>query len=163
MSSLFGFKKKPVSLDLKAIASGKMVSITQVPDEVFAQKMMGDGFAIEPTQGTITAPADGEIKTLADTKHAVMMTTSDGLELLLHLGLDTVELDGKPFDALIKIGDKVKAGTPLVTMDLEAIRAAGKKATVITVVTNMDKVANIEVNSTENVTAMDTVAKITLS
>lgn len=89
--------------------------------------MMGDGFAIEPTQGTITAPADGEIKTLADTKHAVMMTTSDGLELLLHLGLDTVELDGKPFDALIKIGDKVKAGTPLVTMDLEAIRAAGKK------------------------------------
>ncbi len=95
---MFGFKKKSKSVKLNAIASGQLISITAVADDVFAQKMMGDGFAVEPNDGEITAPAAGKIESIADTKHAIMMTTTDGLEIMLHLGLDTVELKGAPFE-----------------------------------------------------------------
>ncbi|WP_318764752.1 PTS sugar transporter subunit IIA [Lactiplantibacillus carotarum] len=134
--------------------------ITAVADQVFSQKMMGDGFAIEPTDGTITAPADGEIKTVADTKHAVMMTTTDGLELMLHLGLDTVELKGAPFEVLVKVGDHVRAGQPLVTMNLDAVKAAGKGTTVMMVITNMDEVISINIVTPTTVTTESVVAEI---
>ncbi|WP_338207741.1 PTS glucose transporter subunit IIA [Lactiplantibacillus paraxiangfangensis] len=159
---MFGFKKKKTAVALNAVASGQLMPITAVADPVFSQKMMGDGFAIDPTDGTITAPADGEIKTIADTKHAVMLTTKDGLELMLHLGLDTVELKGAPFDVQVKVGDQVTAGQPLVQMDLAAVKAAGKSTTVIVVVTNMDLVDQLEVAAAGPVTASSDVATVTL-
>ncbi len=159
---MFGFKKKQSTISLRAIANGQLMPITAVADQVFSQKMMGDGFAIEPTDGTITAPADGEIKTVADTKHAVMMTTTDGLELMLHLGLDTVELKGAPFEVLVKVGDHVTAGQPLVTMNLDAVKAAGKGTTVMMVVTNMDQVKTLNVTAPEAVSVASTAATVIL-
>lgn len=160
---MFGFKKKAQVVELNAIANGQLLPITQVADEVFSQKMMGDGYAIEPTDGEIKAPAAGEIMTVADTKHAIMMTTTDGLELLFHLGLDTVELQGAPFVLNVKVGDQVAAGDSLVTMDLAAVKAAGKATTVMMVVTNMDQVAAMDVEPTKTVTTTDVVAKVTLN
>jgi len=160
---LFGFKKKVPVVELNAIANGQLLPITQVADQVFSQKMMGDGYAIEPTDGVIKAPAAGEIMTVADTKHAIMMTTTDGLELLFHLGLDTVELQGAPFVLNVKVGDQVAAGDSLVTMDLAAVKAAGKATTVMMVVTNMDQVATMDVEPTKTVTTADVVAKVTLN
>ncbi|RRK10173.1 PTS glucose transporter subunit IIA [Lactiplantibacillus garii] len=159
---MFGFKKKQTAVALKAIANGQLMPITAVADEVFSQKMMGDGFAIEPTTGTITAPADGEIKTIADTKHAVMLTTPDGLELMLHLGLDTVELKGAPFDVKVQVGERVTAGQPLVQMDLAAVKAAGKQTTVIMVITNMDHVDQLTVTAPTTVTPADDAATVTV-
>ncbi|AYG38692.1 PTS sugar transporter subunit IIA [Lactiplantibacillus pentosus] len=159
---MFGFKKKSKSVKLNAIASGQLISITAVADDVFAQKMMGDGFAVEPTDGEITAPTAGKIESVADTKHAIMMTTTDGLEIMLHLGLDTVELKGAPFETHVKVGDTVALGDPLVTMDLEAIQAADKKTTVMTVVTNMDDVEKMDVIPNQMVTKNDAVATVTL-
>lgn len=160
---MFGFKKKVPVVELNAIANGQLLPITQVADQVFSQKMMGDGYAIEPTDGVIKAPAAGEIMTVADTKHAIMMTTTDGLELLFHLGLDTVELQGAPFVINVKVGDQVAAGDSLVTMDLAAVKAAGKATTVMMVVTNMDQVAAMDVEPTKMVTTMDVVARVTLN
>lgn len=159
---MFGFKKKKAAVALSAVANGQLMPITAVADPVFSQKMMGDGFAIDPTDGTITAPADGEIKTVADTKHAVMLTTKDGLELMLHLGLDTVELKGAPFDVQVQVGDQVTAGQPLVKMDLAAVKAAGKGTTVIVVVTNMDLVDQLDVAAAGPVTVSSPVASVTL-
>lgn len=159
---MFGFKKKVKHETLGAIASGQLMAITAVADQVFSQKMMGDGVAIEPTADQIVAPADGEITMIADTKHAIMMTTTEGLELMLHLGLDTVELQGKPFTVAVKVGDHVEAGAPLATMDLAAVKAAGKGTTVMTVVTNMDLVEQVDKVPDQAVQAGATVATVTL-
>jgi len=159
---MFGFKKKVKHETLGAIASGQLMAITAVADQVFSQKMMGDGVAIEPTADQIVAPADGEITMIADTKHAIMMTTTEGLELMLHLGLDTVELQGKPFTVAVKVGDHVEAGAPLATMDLAAVKAAGKGTTVMTVVTNMDLVEQVDKVPDQAVQAGTTVATVTL-
>lgn len=159
---MFGFKKKVKHETLGAIASGQLMAITAVADQVFSQKMMGDGVAIEPTANQIVAPADGEITMIADTKHAIMMTTAEGLELMLHLGLDTVELQGKPFTVTVKVGDHVETGTPLATMDLAAVKAAGKGTTVMTVVTNMDLVEQVDKVPDQAVQAGTTVATVTL-
>jgi PTS system sucrose-specific IIC component len=128
---------------LVATATGKLMPMEQVNDDVFSKKMVGDGFAVEPTMGTIVAPSDGTIVSVADTKHAIMMTTPNGMELLLHLGLDTVEMGGKPFTVNVKAGDQVHAGQQIALMDVDAIKAAGKQATVITAVTNMSDVTAI--------------------
>jgi len=159
---MFGFKKKVKHETLGAIASGQLMAITAVADQVFSQKMMGDGVAIEPTADQIVAPADGEITMIADTKHAIMMTTTEGLELMLHLGLDTVELQGKPFTVAVKVGDHVEAGTPLATMDLAVVKAAGKGTTVMTVVTNMDLVEQVDKVPDQAVQTGATVATVTL-
>ncbi|WP_127849780.1 glucose PTS transporter subunit IIA [Lacticaseibacillus hulanensis] len=129
--------------ELVATATGDLLPMDQVNDDVFSKKMVGDGFAINPSMGTVVAPADGTIVSVADTKHAIMMTTANGMELLLHLGLDTVELGGKPFTVNVKAGDTVHAGQQIALMDLDAIKQAGKQTTVITAVTNMDAVDSI--------------------
>ncbi|AVK63024.1 PTS glucose transporter subunit IIABC [Lactobacillus sp. CBA3606] len=160
---MFGLKKKNKLVRLGAIATGQLMPITAVTDQVFSQKMMGDGFAITPSTGQIVAPAAGEIKTIAATKHAIMMTTATGLELMLHLGLDTVELNGAPFTVQVKVGDQVQLGTPLVTMDLAAIQAAGKATTVMTVVTNMDQVTNLTAANNQAITAGEVAVEATLA
>lgn len=108
--------------DIVSPLDGKIISITEVPDEVFSQKMMGDGFAIEPSNGELVSPVNGTITTLFPTKHAVGITADDGLELLVHFGMDTVALKGEGFTALVEQGDKVKAGDTLLKVDLEAVK-----------------------------------------
>ncbi|WP_461219362.1 glucose PTS transporter subunit IIA [Lapidilactobacillus salsurivasis] len=126
-----------------APVSGQLEQLGAVKDDVFSTKMVGDGYAIEPTVGTVVAPVDGTIVSVMDTKHAWTMTTATGLEIIVHLGLDTVELKGVPFTMNIQAGQQVHAGQQVGLMDLKAIKAAGKGTTVITVVSNMDHVAAI--------------------
>ena len=102
---------------------GSLLAIEKVPDSVFAQKIMGDGFAIDPTNGEVTSPVNGTITSfMADTRHAVGITAEDGLEVLIHIGIDTVNLGGEGFIGLVGQDDKVTAGQPLLRVDLEFIR-----------------------------------------
>src|SRR5699024_10448528 len=94
----------------------------EVPDEVFAQKMVGDGLAIDPTEGIVVAPVDGEISQLFPTEHAIVVKTKENIEILIHVGMDTVNLKGEGFKALISKGDKVSKGDPLLEFDLEYIK-----------------------------------------
>lgn len=121
---------------LKSPLTGKIVPMTEVPDEVFASGALGKGLAVEPTIGELRAPADGEIATIFPTGHAVGLTTDNGAEILMHIGMDTVELDGDGFEKMVKQGDKVKAGDLLVKFDIEKIKAAGKPTITPIVVTN---------------------------
>lgn len=120
-----------------SVANGELLNIEEVSDPTFAQKMIGDGYAVEPTDGEIVSPVSGEITTIFPTKHAMGIKTDNGLEVLVHMGLDTVELAGEPFDLHVSEGDKVEHGTPLATVDLDGIKAAGKQTTMLVVVTNM--------------------------
>ncbi|WP_137598063.1 N-acetylglucosamine-specific PTS transporter subunit IIBC [Paucilactobacillus kaifaensis] len=124
-----------------SVAQGHLEDIEVVSDPTFAQKMLGDGYAVEPETGAIVSPVDGEILTVFPTKHAIGIRTDNGLEVLVHMGLDTVELNGTPFDVKVTEGQKVKHGQALANADLAAIKAAGKKTTMIVIVTNMQNVA----------------------
>ncbi|SDI87189.1 PTS system IIA component, Glc family [Halanaerobium congolense] len=114
------FKKKEEYLT--APFAGEVTNLKQVPDEAFAQKMLGDGFAITPEENVIKSPCAGEIVQIFSTGHAVGIQTKKGLEVLVHIGIDTVKLDGEGFEKLVKNGDQVKVGTPLIEVDLEYIK-----------------------------------------
>ena len=122
-----------------------MLAQADIPDETFAQGILGPGCGIEPTGKTVYAPFDGTVNQVASTLHAVGLTSEDGIEILIHVGMDTVEMQGKGFKALVKVGDKVKAGTPLLKVDLEAIRAAGHPTATALIVTNSDDLPEISV------------------
>lgn len=126
---------------------GTSLPLDQVDDPVFSSGAMGEGVAIEPSEGLLLAPADGEIILLADTKHAVGLKTVQGAEILMHVGLDTVELEGKPFNAKVAVGDRVKQGDTLLEIDLDEIKAAGKPTTTPVIVTNAGDYADIQVNN----------------
>ena len=128
---------------LSACMNGTVVPLAEVKDEAFASGALGDGIAIEPADGELVAPADGEISSTFDTHHAVGMTTADGAELLMHIGIDTVKLGGKHFTYLVNEGDKVKKGQPLIRFDLEAIRAEGYPTTTPLIVCNTDEYAAV--------------------
>ena len=123
--------------------NGTVVPLAEVKDEAFASGALGDGIAIEPADGELVAPADGEISSTFDTHHAVGMTTADGAELLMHIGIDTVKLGGKHFTYLVNEGDKVKKGQPLIRFDLEAIRAEGYPTTTPLIICNTDEYAAV--------------------
>lgn len=131
-------------LDLHAVAQGEYIPLEDVPDEVFSTKMMGEGFAIEPVNGKIYAPVAGVITTIFPSKHALGIKTDSGVEVLVHMGIDTVALNGQGFDVLVKVGDKVTSQTQIAKMDLSFIRTQGKETMVIVLVTNMDRVAEIK-------------------
>ena len=116
--------------------SGKTVRLEDVQDAVFAEKMMGDGLAILPVEGKVVAPFDGVVEVAFETKHAIGLKSYDGCELLIHVGLDTVELNGKGFTSHVKKGDSVSAGDLLLEFDLESIQKAGYDTTTPIVVTN---------------------------
>lgn len=127
------------ALTIVAPMSGEVVDLADVPDKVFASKKMGDGFAVRPTGDEVVSPVDGKVMLVAATKHAVGIKTPAGLEVLVHLGIDTVELEGAPFDIKVAKGDELTAGQPLGTMSREAVLAAGKDTTAILVITNTAK------------------------
>ena len=128
---------------LSACLNGTVVPLADVKDEAFASGALGDGIAIEPTDGELVAPADGEISSTFETHHAVGMTTVDGAELLMHIGIDTVKLGGKHFTYLVNEGDKVKKGQPLIRFELEAIKAEGYPVTTPLIVCNTDDYAAV--------------------
>ncbi|MBO6291734.1 MAG: PTS transporter subunit EIIC [Selenomonas sp.] len=126
-----------LAMKLYACVTGRLMDMSEVPDDMFSQKMMGDGIAIEPTGDTVVAPADAEVTMIMEESlHAIGLRMKNGAEILIHIGIDTVKLNGEGFEALVKAGDKVTAGTPLIKFDKEVIKAAGYGTTVIMAVTN---------------------------
>ena len=131
---------KGAKVQVVSVATGKVMPISEVNDPVFSGKMMGDGFAVSPTEGTIVAPVTGKVKSLFPTKHAIGLETADGMEVLVHMGIDTVSLEGKPFSLKVKEGEEVTAGQVMAQVDLAALKAAGKEDTMIVAFTNVDQV-----------------------
>ncbi|WP_366248163.1 beta-glucoside-specific PTS transporter subunit IIABC [Terribacillus aidingensis] len=140
--------------------AGKMIPLSQVQDEVFSSKAMGDGIAVVPSKGELYAPVDGEISMIFETSHALGMKTETGAEILFHVGLNTVQLGGEHFTPQVKVGDQVKAGDVLLTFDLEKIKAAGFDPVTLAIITNTDKY-NVQINKQENVTRQDKLMVIT--
>ena len=142
-------------IELFAPMTGKVLDIDKVPDDVFASGALGEGVAILPTDGKVVAPADGTIATLMDTKHAVAMVTDSGCEILIHVGLDTVQMEGKPFEYHVTQGQKVKKGDLLLTADLKMITDAGYKIHTPVLVTNSDDYVSVKIAETTNISAGD--------
>lgn len=143
---------------LVAFADGKMMPITEVPDEGFASKAMGDGCAIIPEKGVITAPADGEVMmVMEETGHAIGLKLPTDMEILLHIGIDTVNMQGDGFKVLVKSGDKVTAGQKLVEVDLDKVKKAGYNPITIMAITNFDQYEGLSFAAAERVKAGDTV------
>ena len=153
---------KGVTEEVYSVADGQVVALEQVKDPVFAQKMMGDGFAVEPANGNIVSPASGTVSSIFPTKHALGIVTEAGLEVLVHIGLDTVSLEGKPFTVHVAEGQKVAAGDLLVTADLDAIRAAGRETSTVVVFTNAEAIKSVKLEQTGSLAAKTAVAKVEL-
>ena len=131
------FEKNAKTISLKAVEDGRTIPMDEVNDQTFAQELLGPGIAIVPSNGTVVSPINGTIATVMDTKHAVCIQGEDGLELIVHAGLDTVELNGKYYQTYKEIGDQVKAGDVLLEFDLEEITKAGYDDTAPIVITNL--------------------------
>lgn len=144
---MFKFLKKNKEIELISPITGNIIGLEEVPDPVFSQKMMGDGIAIEPSDGKILSPVDGKIATIFPTNHAIGLVTKEGLEILIHIGIDTVELKGEGFTRITEEGANVKKGDLLMEVDLEKIKAGGKSTITPIIITNMDKVDNIDKNT----------------
>ncbi|RSI62750.1 PTS system glucose-specific EIICBA component [Streptococcus mitis] len=153
---------KGLTEEVYSVADGQVVALEQVKDPVFAQKMMGDGFAVEPANGNIVSPVSGTVSSIFPTKHALGLVTEAGLEVLVHIGLDTVSLEGKPFTVHVAEGQKVAAGDLLVTADLDAIRAAGRETSTVVVFTNGDVIKSVKLEKTGSLAAKTAVAKVEL-
>lgn len=139
-------------MKLKAFVSGKLIDMSEVQDEMFSQKMMGDGVAIEPTGDTVVAPADAEITiVMNESLHAVGLRLDNDADILIHIGIDIVKLDGKGFKLLVKQGDKVTVGTPLVKFDSAVIKESSYKDTVIMAVTNFGEYPQMKKSENQSV------------
>ena len=135
--------EQPKNVTLHAPITGKYIPLEQIPDKVFSQGFLGQGCGVEPEDNTVYSPVDGEIVQVAPTKHAVGIQSSDGAEILIHVGMDTVEMNGDGFTAKVKLGDTVKIGDPLLVFDIEKIKAAGHPLTTALVITNSDEFTEI--------------------
>ncbi|NLK95113.1 MAG: PTS glucose transporter subunit IIA [Clostridiales bacterium] len=157
---MFGlFKKKnndetnDKNLSLLSAVDGKLIPLSEVPDPVFAEKMAGDGVAVDPTGDTIVAPADGTLSLIFKTKHAFAMTLDNGIELLVHIGIDTVSLNGEGFEQLTEEGSVVKAGTPIIKIDRQIIKDKGLSLITPILITNPDIASEIIPNNITDVKA----------
>ena len=153
---------KGLTEEVYSVADGEVIALEQVKDPVFSQKMMGDGFAVEPANGNIVSPVSGTVSSIFPTKHALGLVTEAGLEVLVHIGLDTVSLEGKPFTVHVAEGQKVAVGDLLVTADLDAIREAGRETSTIVVFTNADAIQSVNLEQTGSHAAKTVVAKVEL-
>lgn len=146
--------------DLYAPMAGKAVAVTQVPDPTFAEGMLGNGIAIEPTEGKVYAPCDATVDMMFPTGHAVSLVADCGAEILIHVGLETVSLEGKPFTIHAANGDKVKKGQLLIEVDLKAVEAAGLKTITPMVVCNTDNYPTFQTKVDRDVTNADVVIQL---
>ncbi len=153
---------KGVTEAIETVADGEVVKLEDVKDPVFSQKMMGDGFAVEPANGKIYSPVAGKVTSVFPTKHALGLLTEAGLEVLVHIGLDTVSLEGKPFEVHVAEGQTVAAGDLLVTADLAAIKEAGRETATVVVFTNAPAIKSVTVEKFGKVAAKTVVAKVEL-
>jgi PTS system D-glucosamine-specific IIA component/PTS system glucose-specific IIA component len=161
---MFGFLKKKKEeivqsklYNLVSAVNGRLLSLSEVPDPVFAEKMAGDGVAIDPTGDIIVAPADGELTLVFNTKHAFALTLDNGIELLVHVGIDTVSLQGEGFEQLAEVGIKVKAGTPILKINRDLIRSKGLSLITPILITNPDITSSIVTNESIDTIAGETV------
>lgn len=134
-------------MTVMAPIDGTVIPLEQIPDETFATAILGPGCGIEPTGDTVYAPFDGTITQVASTLHAIGITSDDGIELLIHIGMDTIALRGSGFTPLVREGQAVKAGTPLLNVDLDAIRAAGLSTESAVIVTNADDLPKLHITA----------------
>lgn len=153
---------KGVSEEVHSVAEGQVIELEKVQDPVFSQKMMGDGFAVEPANGQIVSPVAGKVTSVFPTKHALGLVTESGLEVLVHIGLDTVSLEGKPFEVKVEEGQTVSAGDLLVEADLDAIREAGRATSTVVVFTNATAIQSVTLIQTGQLPADAVVAKVEL-
>ena len=136
-------KETAKTFKLVAPMTGKSIPLSETPDPVFAQKMAGDGLAMLPESDVVVAPADGELSLVFNTKHAFAMTLENGVELLVHIGIETVTLNGEGFEQLAEAGTKVKAGDPIIKIDREFIKSKGLPLTTPVLITNPDILKSI--------------------
>ena len=148
------------TITLYSHMNGTAVKLEDVEDEVFSQKILGEGAAVEPSEGKLYAPCDGKIDSVFDTKHAVNMVSDDGVEILLHIGIDTVKLGGQYFEAHVSDGQEVKKGDLLISFDMDKIKAAGYKVTTPIIIGNTDDYASVEPVAQNSVSAGDMILKI---
>lgn len=157
------FQKKEKTIPIYAVATGKLIELAEVSDEMFSQKLMGDGLAVLPTSGNISSPIEGVVMSVFPTKHAITLQTSEGLECLIHMGVDTVELNGEPFTVHVKEGDKVSLGTQLATIDLDQLKSKNKQTDIIVVFPNYaEKIKSMSVNTSEEITISEPIGKFIL-
>lgn len=160
---MFGFFKKnkeeKSSLpQLVAVQNGQVVKVETLPDPVFAEKMLGDGFAILPNNdGTVVSPVDSIVEEVQDTLHAYCLHTADGLDILVHIGINTVSLNGEGFTPKVKKGDKVKSGDVLAKVDLDFIKSKGLPTYTVVLITNIDDVKSFDINTDTNAVSGETV------
>ncbi|WP_339148136.1 MULTISPECIES: PTS glucose transporter subunit IIA [unclassified Sutcliffiella] len=155
---LFGSKEEVKTEEvLVAPITGKIIPLEEVPDPVFAQKMMGDGIAIEPTEGTVVSPVNGEIVQFFPTKHAIGIKSETGVEVLIHVGLETVGMKGEGFEGLVEVGDKVKVGTPLLNFDIALINEKAKSIVTPVILTNGDIIDTVTKHAVKTATKGETV------
>ncbi|WP_026583586.1 PTS sugar transporter subunit IIA [Bacillus sp. J33] len=149
---LFGKKETVKSVEVKAVLSGTAVNLEEVPDPVFAEKMMGDGIAIEPSEGVVVSPVNGEIVQVFPTKHAIGLRAENGAEILIHIGLETVSMKGEGFEMHVTEGSRVNEGDKLVTFDLALVKEKAKSTVTPIIVTNGDQLASLEKKAAGSVT-----------
>ena len=160
---LFKKQKKKNDIQVFAPLSGHVIPLEEVPDPVFSEKMMGEGIAVQPTDSTVVSPVDGEIVQVAPTKHAVGIRANDGSELLIHVGLETVTLKGDGFNMVVKQGDKVKVGQPLLHFEFNTIKQKAKSMITPIVITNSaDSGKHVELTTETEAQAKETIL-ITIS
>ena len=151
---------KAKEIEIMSPITGKAIGIAEVPDPVFAEKMLGDGVAIVPEDGLVVSPCKGKVVQIFPTNHAVGIETKQGFDLLVHLGIDTVELKGKGFERLVEEGQSVDVGTPLLKMDLGKIAELGKSTISPVIITTMDKIQTMNVTTGQVRAGKDVIIKV---
>ena len=146
---MFGFGRKESEKFMVSPMHGRMVSVREIPDEVFSEKIIGDGAAIIPDEDEIVSPIDGEIVQIAGTGHAFCIRSDDGLDVLLHVGVDTVNMKGEGFESFVSVGQKVKMGEKIGTADVKLIEEKGYPLHSAVLITNMQEIENMETYSGE--------------
>lgn len=157
--NLFGKKEEPADklLEIKSPMNGRYVKIEDIPDPVFSEKMMGEGFGIEPSDGEVVSPVDGEVMQVFPTNHAVGIKAENGIELLIHIGLETVAMDGRGFTGHVSEGDRVKAGDRLVSFDMDLVTQEADSTISPVIITNSDALQSFDVLETGEVAGGQTV------
>lgn len=152
LKGLFKMKNKMESEEVLSPIIGEVIPLSEVPDPVFSQKMMGDGIAIIPKDGRVVSPVNGHIIQVFPTKHAIGIKSNNGLEILIHIGLETVELGGEGFEVLVSNNQPVKVGEPLVDVNLEFLKSKNKEIITPIIITNMEKVLTVEYCKEQEIT-----------